>query len=168
MNLHIWNIWTLENKQLATCKKNHPISLSYQIPFLISKITLTLSFKKYELTWLVWELDLCSRNHFTSRQWFFMKNKIVQAIAWKWVLSQRWGFQAYLCSSPNNEKRSQMQEAASYKALSPGWEHHEKSKEAWDLQISPYMLSSITARSKPLLITDATLVPGFGPEDPVK
>lgn len=168
MNLHIWNIWTLENKQLATCKK---ITLfPWVIKFLFWYLRSSWHYHLKNMSWpgWVWELDLCSRNHFTSRQWFFMKNKIVQAIAWKWVLSQRWGFQAYLCSSPNNEKRSQMQEATSYKALSPGWEHHEKSKEAWDLQISPYMLSSITARSKPLLITDATLVPGFGPEDPVK
>lgn len=97
-----------------------------------------------------------------------MKNKTVQTIAWKWVLSQRWGFQAYLCPSPNNEKRIQMQETISYKALFPGYGHHEKPKEAWDLQISPHMLSSITTGSKPPLITGATLVPGFSPDDPFK
>ena len=102
----------------------------------------------YDLSWPGWvcKLDLSYRNHFTSNQWFLMKNKAVQTIAWKWLLRVR---VSVISLSPlqkmKRDPRSGIKRAKNYWTFSlslsrQGWEHHEKPKEAWDPHTPPHTL----------------------------
>ena len=117
------------------------------------------------MTWPsgVWELGLSHRKHFTSNQWLW-KNKTGRTIAWTWVLK---GESSSHISAPLQTIKGD-----------PRWKKPEVTKLSLraestmrsqrKLEISPRVLSNIITRSKPSIVIDAALVPGFGPGDTLK